>query len=100
MGSFSLFDYGCSPSEVGVSRGHVAQARARGTKLGKNGKVIAEVNRSRAKQLAMSIPLPAGWNAMSYSRIAKELNDAKITTPNGSRFFPQTVKNLLKYVER
>ncbi|WP_137113319.1 recombinase family protein [Mesorhizobium sp. GR13] len=78
----------------------LAQAKARGTKLGKNGKIIAEVNRSHAQQLAKTIRLPDGWVEMSYSSIARELNEAKVTTPNGNRFFPQTVKNLLKYVER
>lgn len=78
------------------------QAKMRGVKLGKNGSVLAEANRmeaiARARVLLPS--LPDNWETMSYSGLAKSLNSAGITTSQGTKFYPQTAKNLIKTLDR
>lgn len=78
----------------------LAQARARGTKLGAHGVKLAMANRRRAEGFAKRIEaaLPDGWQQMSYCQIARELNASNVKTANKSRFHPQSVKNLLRYV--
>jgi DNA invertase Pin-like site-specific DNA recombinase len=73
----------------------LAQAKRRGTILGRNGKVLAEANRQSAIAFARYIEqlLPSGWQTMSYSEIARRLNEIGVTSPTGKRFHPQTVKS-------
>lgn len=79
----------------------LAQARARGTRLGANGAVLAQINRQRAEDFARSVEpfLPDGWRGMSYSHIARKLDKMDLRTPTGGRFYPQSVKNLVGYLE-
>lgn len=74
----------------------LAQAKHRGTVLGKNGGVLAAANKARAVSFANQIrdTLPNVWRSMSYSELARHLNEAGMVTINGNRFHPQTVKNL------
>ncbi|RWB20380.1 MAG: recombinase family protein [Mesorhizobium sp.] len=74
----------------------LAQARLRGTVLGKNGRILAAENKARAVRFANQIRdiLPESWHSMSYSHLARYLNEAGITTANGNRFYAQSAKNL------
>ncbi|RWF05370.1 MAG: recombinase family protein [Mesorhizobium sp.] len=73
----------------------LAQARRRGVVLGRNGKLLAEANRESAIAFARHIEgfLPPEWPTMSYSEIARRLNEIGATSPTGKRFHPQTVKS-------
>ena len=79
------------------TRAALAQAKLRGVKLGANGKNLARENRERAVRNAdqLRCVLPARWETMSYSAIAKELNLRGAKTPLGSKFYPQTIRNLV-----
>lgn len=75
----------------------LAQAKARGVKLGANGRVLATLNRHAAKQRATSLELflPEGWREMSYSAIARHLNANGIKPLRAETFRAQSIKNLL-----
>lgn len=75
----------------------LAEARRRGRILGANGKVLAAKNRIDADQFATSLRanFDAGFEELSYSEIARRLNDRGVVTRTGRRFYPQTVKNYL-----
>ncbi|BAB51301.1 recombinase family protein [Mesorhizobium japonicum] len=75
----------------------LAQAKHRGIALGKNGHVLAKTNRAMAAEFASQIRdiLPECWQSMSYSKLARYLNEAGLVTVNGNRFYPQTAKNLV-----
>ncbi|MEI9407653.1 recombinase family protein [Mesorhizobium salmacidum] len=74
----------------------LAQAKRKGAKLGRNGRILAAANKTRAKDYADQFRdlLPDHWETMSYSELARSLNQAGLTTVNGNRFYPQTAKNL------
>ncbi|TPM21714.1 recombinase family protein, partial [Mesorhizobium sp. B2-3-5] len=76
----------------------LAQAKLRGTALGKNGNVLARINKEAAADFANQIreKLPSAWQTMSYSELARRLNQRGLTTINGKRFHPQSAKNLAK----
>jgi DNA invertase Pin-like site-specific DNA recombinase len=76
----------------------LAQAKRRGTVLGKNGSALAAANKARAMVFASAIRnmLPDSWQSMSYSELARSLNEAGLTTVNGNRFYPQTARNLIR----
>ena len=80
----------------------LCQAKQRGVRLGVNGKNLAEQNRCRAIHQAKELEpfLPSRWDEMSYSAIAKFLNRNSVTTPLGSKFHPQTVKNLIAHIKQ
>lgn len=73
----------------------LAQAKRRGAVLGRNGTLLAEANRKSAIAFAGHIEgfLPPDWQTMSYSEIARRLNDIGATSPTGKRFHAQTVKS-------
>ncbi|MER8369681.1 recombinase family protein [Mesorhizobium sp. M1378] len=75
----------------------LAQAKNRGTVLGKNGSALATENKARAWDFANQIRqvLPETWQSMSYSSLARHLNEMGVVTIGGNRFHPQTVKNLV-----
>lgn len=80
----------------------LAQAKRRGQVLGRNGKVLAQENKRRAKEYAWSLEpvLPIGWKTMTASEVARLLNAQGCRTVNGCRFFPQTIKNLLPLLKQ
>ncbi|KAA9385703.1 DNA invertase [Neorhizobium galegae] len=84
------------------TRAALAQAKLRGVELGVNGKNLARENRKKAVRNASELRpvLPIGWEIMSYSAIAKELNLRGAKTPQGSKFYPQTIKNLVSRLNR
>ncbi|MBB6466034.1 DNA invertase Pin-like site-specific DNA recombinase [Aminobacter lissarensis] len=75
----------------------LAQAKRRGQVLGRNGRFLALENRRLAEERARSMmsTLPEGWQMMTFSEIARQLNTSGHRTANGCKFFPQSVKNLL-----
>lgn len=75
----------------------LAQAKLRGTKLGRNGSSLAQINKAGAARFAdrMRNALPSAWQSLSYSELARRLNDAGHVTVNGNRFHPQSAKNLV-----
>lgn len=75
----------------------LTEAKHRGVILGSNGKYLAARNRKAADEFAAMIisKLDADVRLRSYSEIARHLNDRGLMTPNGRKFFPQTVKNYL-----
>lgn len=78
----------------------LAQAKRRGTVLGKNGSVLAAANKARAVDFANQIrhSLPETWQMMSYSDLARHLNCKGAVTSLGKRFHPQTAKNLIRFL--
>lgn len=76
----------------------LAEAKRRGRILGANGRNLAAKNRKAADEFAASLrtKLDAGLMGRSYSEIARQLNDAGVTTVTGRKFYPQTVKNYLR----
>ncbi|MGJ4890266.1 recombinase family protein [Bradyrhizobium sp. HKCCYLRH3099] len=75
----------------------LAEAKRRGKILGSNGRNLAAINRKAADEFAAGLraKLDADVLRLSYSEIARHLNEAGIMTKTGRRFFPQTVKNYL-----
>ncbi|MCQ1776941.1 recombinase family protein [Neorhizobium galegae] len=84
------------------TRAALAQAKLRGVELGVNSKNLARENREKAVRNAseLRLVLPIRWETMSYSAIAKDLNLGGYRTRQGSRFFPQTVKNLIFHLNQ
>lgn len=78
------------------SKAALAQAKRRGTILGRNCKVLAQANRQSADAFAAHIErfLPPDWRVMmSYSEVARMLNDLGAVSPTGKRFHAQTVNS-------
>lgn len=77
----------------------LAQAKRRGQDLGRNGRFLALENRRLAEERARSAmsTMPEGWETMTISEIARQLNASGHRTANGCKFFPQSVKNLLSH---
>lgn len=75
----------------------LAEAKRRGRILGANGRNLAAKNRMDADNFAVSLRenLDRDFEGLSYSEIARRLNDQGIPTRTGRKFFPQTVKNYL-----
>lgn len=75
----------------------LAEAKRRGKILGANGRNLAAKNRIDADNFAASLRVnfEAEFEGLSYSEIARLLNDSGVLTRTGRKFFPQTVKNYL-----
>jgi len=75
----------------------LAEAKHRGVVLGSNGRNLAARNRKAADEFAaiLGSKLDADLLGLSYSAIAKLLNERGITTATGKCFYPQTVKNYM-----
>lgn len=73
----------------------LAEAKRRGKILGANGRNLAAKNRMDADNFAVSLRanFEAEFEGLSYSEIARRLNERGIITRTGRKFFPQTVKN-------
>lgn len=83
------------------TRNALAEAKKRGIQLGKNGKVLAERNRKDADDRAevlRPIVIPMVEQGLSLSEIARRLNQEGIRTARGGRFYPQQVRNILRYM--
>jgi DNA invertase Pin-like site-specific DNA recombinase len=77
----------------------LAEAKKRGSKLGVNGKVLAAA-RQQEKREFVEANLPAFkaiWDqAPSASEAARRLNDAKVATPKGAKWYPATVMSFAR----
>jgi len=74
------------------------EAKKRGTVLGKNGQVLARVNRANAERFAQALePIlnELAKDCRSYTDIARRLNEMGVETYRRRRFYPQTVKNVM-----
>jgi len=81
------------------TRHALAEAKKRGVELGRNGKVLANLNRQAADERAevlRPIVVPMLEKRLSLSEIARQLNDQNIRTARGSRFHPQQVANIVR----
>ena len=80
------------------TRSALQEAKKRGVELGKNGKVLSQINRKQKEQFVASIHsdlLMAKRTCSSLSAMARQLNRRDVPTANGGRWHPQTVKNYL-----
>jgi DNA invertase Pin-like site-specific DNA recombinase len=74
------------------------QAKARGTKLGSNGKRLAEQRRFERLARGHQIRTLIGQHcdSLAYSEIARRLEAGNVPTSNGGRWCAQSVKNCLR----
>ena len=79
------------------TRSALREAKKRGVQLGKYAKVLAAQNREAAEKWALELaPViqPMLREGLSYSEIARRLNDMGITSARGGKYFPQGVKDI------
>lgn len=77
------------------TRSALAEAKKRGVQLGKNGKVLAELNRKAANERAevlCPVIMPMVEQGLSLSEIGRRLNDMGILTARGGRYYAEQVK--------
>lgn len=80
----------------------LAAAKARGTVLGKNSRVLAEKHRAEKRAFVISIAGPlerALDESPSYAATARLLNQRGVPTANGGKWHTQTVINYLSDLE-
>lgn len=80
------------------TRNALAEAKKRGVVLGKNGKVLAVQRRQEAAERAEALRpmiMPMVEAGLSYSEIARRLNEQGVQTVNGRRFHAQQVKQVV-----
>ena len=83
------------------TRNALAEAKRRGVALGKNGAVLARLNHEKAAagaQLLAPILREHREQGLSYSAIARVMNENGVTGSHGGRLHPQSVKNMLSYI--
>lgn len=81
------------------TRNALREAKKRGVELGKNGKLLAIRNRAEANERAIALApfiLPLLQKGMSFSAIARHLNENGVPTARGKMFFPQQVGNIVR----
>lgn len=73
------------------------QAKAKGTQLGKNARVLANQRKQEAERFASSIKDKLGeeWRYLSYNEIIRRLKALNIAPRNSGQWTPQAVKNYL-----
>ena len=71
------------------------EAKRQGKALGVNGRALAERRKRDARAFAEPIweEYLRRWQGLSYSEIARRLNDEGVRTRGGGRWYPQTVCN-------
>jgi DNA invertase Pin-like site-specific DNA recombinase len=80
------------------TRKALAEAKKRGVRLGENGAVLAIRNRQNAinhARLLEPIVRPLINRELSYSAIARHLNELGILSFKGGKFYPETAKNVV-----
>lgn len=80
------------------TRNALAEAKRRGTVLGRNAATLAIRHRQQALDRASAlapIVFPLIEQGQSYSAIARHLNALGIPTAKGGRFYPETAKNVV-----
>ena len=77
----------------------LAAAKARGTKLGSNGAVLAAQHRAAADQFAeeLRLQIQAAWDGglVTHRAIANFLNDHSVPTREGGRWHPASVGRVI-----
>lgn len=77
-------------------------AKKRGVKLGVNGKVLAKANKKSANEFARKLKqevielIECGFG---YTAIANDFNMRGITSANGKKWHPQSIKNLVERIQ-
>lgn len=81
----------------------LAQAKAKGVKLGRQGSVLAKLNQDAArdyydsiKQQVIQVLQDSRKNTLQS--FANKLNKNGVQTRTGSKWYPQTVKNMFKHL--
>ena len=85
------------------TRNALAEAKRRGVVLGRNGSVLGAANRRQATENAMILkPVldPLLGEGLSYSAIARNLNERLFLTCRGKQFYAETVKSLVRHIDR
>jgi DNA invertase Pin-like site-specific DNA recombinase len=82
----------------------LAQAKARGVQLGRQGSVLAELNQNAAREYYASIKQQViqtlqGSRKKTLQSYATKLNKNGVRTRTGGKWHPQTVKNMFKHLE-
>lgn len=80
------------------TRHALAEAKRQGTELGRHGRVLAKRHRDEATRFAESLKpvlAPILTETRNFSEIARRLNELGIRSYRGSRFYPQTAKDLV-----
>lgn len=84
------------------TRNALAEAKKRGVQLGKNGMVLAERNRKAADERAEAlrpIIMPMINQGLSFSEIARRLNEMGVLSVRGGRFFPEQVSLVIRRLQ-
>ena len=74
------------------------EAKKRGVKLGKNGRILGETNRRNKEEFIRSIRNSlerVKRECSSWSEMSRRLNEMHVPTYRGGKWYPQTVKNYL-----
>lgn len=74
------------------------EAKKRGVELGKNGKVLSQINRRNKEEFVFSIRNSLDLvreECCSLSDMSRRLNEMEVSTYRKGRWYPQTVKNYL-----
>lgn len=83
------------------TRHALAEAKRRGTELGKHGRVLAARRQDEAQRFAESLRgtvAPMLRETGNFSEIARRLNSLGVRSYKGARFHPQTVKDLVRRI--
>lgn len=84
------------------TRNALAEAKKRGVQLGKNGMMLAERNRKAADERAEAlrpIIMPMINQGLSFSEIARRLNEMGVLSVRGGRFFPEQVSLVIRRLQ-
>ena len=82
----------------------LAQAKARGVKLGRQGSVLAKLNQDAAREYYDSIKQQViqtlkGSRKRTLQSYATKLNKNGVQTRTGGKWYPQTVKNMFRHLD-
>ena len=77
-------------------------AKAKGTVLGANGRVLAarRSNEARIRAYEVREALGEGWQGFSYAEVARQLQAKRVKCPNRGSWCSQLVKNMLVQSDR
>ena len=76
-------------------------AKEKGVELGKYGKVLAVINHKKAVKFAedtLALVQSRYSMGMGYSQIARELNELGVKSWRDKKFYPSTIRNMVRYL--
>ena len=79
------------------------EAKKRGVELGRNGVVLSQLNRQSMEEFIRSIQTPLELvrdKCSSLSQMSRQLNEMKVPTYRSGSWYPQTVKNYLREMDK